>query len=408
MKYIIAILIVLIIILFYNRGDSVFNKIYLDNNGTTELDPEAKKYLINNLDTGNISASYNKSNIIPDFNNLINQWTNKNYKIIYTSGCSESNNTILNLFNKIETSSYEHSSLYNKAKQMKCRFIYPDHNGIINPDKIIKTDAELISIMHVNNEIGSINNIALLAKLAKLINPKIYFHTDMAQSFGKIPVDFTYIDSVSASAHKFNGCLGVGLLLVIPELYNKIQNKPLIHGTQNDFTRGGTINYPAIAASYIAFKNTIKNRPEKNQDLLNKKRYLINLIINDYNIGDFKEYYNKPDYYYKPGQGSEIVFLNSMNPNSLTFSIVKYGELKNHFCNIKLRNDLEEFGIIVSIGSACHANSREPSHVLTSIRAPFIIRCGIIRISMSNKTSYNDLYNFYKKFKELTNKQINE
>lgn len=425
---IILLIVLAIFITFYlylNReNDSIYqNNIYLDNNGTTQLCKLARDEYVKASDYGNASGIYAKKakSIIQQNNNLVNKWIQSKYNIIYTSGASESNNQILKAFSHTINgqkphfiiSAYEHKSSLDCAKQLEAdgqislSLVYPDSDGFIQPENIISLinpNTKLISIMHINNETGNINDIQKIAKLVKQTNSNICFHSDVVQSFGKysIPAELWQIDALSVSYHKLYGPQSIGMLIVNDETMKKLKKYPLINGEQNSGIRGGTMNTAGIAASIKALEFIQQNREQKNFELLKMKNYIINCLSQKYKIGNYQEYYNQPDTFIKDFNGTnkqEIIIMGKgatkrMSPNTLLISVVNYGPMNYHFCNIKLRDELLKHKIIVSIGSACHSENTEPSHVLKVMRAPFIIRCGIIRISLGDFNTLDEIKRF--------------
>lgn len=425
----------------WSSATDIFKQnIYLDNNGTTKICPEALETYNESIGYGNASSSYatQAKEIIKKSDDLIKFWVQSpNYNVIYTGGASESNDTIVKSIAEnrrgahVVMSSYEHSSILDCAKKLssdgsiRLTLIDPSIYGFINPQDVFNAvgmDTVLVSIMHVNNELGNVNDIQKICQAAKSKNPNVYFHTDLVQSFGKysIPLQNWGIDAASVSCHKFYGPQGVGYLIVNPNLFKEIQQHPLIYGSQNQGARGGTTNISGINSAYTALSKVIQNRSEKNNKLLTMKKYLINCLT-QYPIGDYQKYANQPDSFVvlrgstmDVSRGSttnnpknEIIFLgepdpqlSDMTPNTLLFSIVKYGPMEKHFCNVQLKKDLLDRGVIISIGSACHSESPEPSHVLYSIKAPYCIRCGVIRVSFGDYNNMCDVKKFCKKLSE--------
>lgn len=428
----VIILAIFIYLIKYKEGNiDIFKyNIYLDNNGTTMMCDSALEYYNKGTKYGNASSSYafGAKNVITESDNIIKNWIQSNFNIIYTSGATESNNTIiksltdyyLNTTGKphIILSSYEHKSSVDCAKMLEkegrinLTLVDPDMYGKVDPLKIynaITEETKLISVMHINNEIGTINNIKEICQMAKSKNPGICFHSDIVQSFGKfsIPISEWNIDAVSASYHKFYGPTGMGILAVNPVTFAKIQKYPLISGSQNNGARGGTVNISGIYGGIGAMKFFIDGRDDKNQKLFDLKKYIVEFLCSKYEIGNYQEYVNQPDSFtkHKPfgvKSNFEIIFLGNnplsqeMSPNTLLLSVIKYGPIQKHFCNIQLKRDLQHKNIIVSIGSACHSDSTSPSHVLFSIKAPFVIRCGVIRISLGDYNSASEIKKFCK------------
>lgn len=430
------ILLLAIIILAYIRNnksnDNVFtDKIYFDNNGTTIMCKDAVNFYVQSLGLGNASSSYatGAKDIMHKNDELIKKWIQSNNKIIYTSGATESNVTILkSLASNYNVphfilSSYEHVSsldcakLLEKNDQITLSLVEPNMFGYIDPAavlKLIRPNTVLVSIMHINNELGNINDIENICKMVKSVNPNIYFHTDAVQSFGKysIPMQKYAIDAISASYHKFNGPQGIGLLIINNSLLGKIKNYPLICGSQNYGIRGGTTNISGISAGHAALINTIRNREQKNAKLYNIKKYIVDKLSSMYRVQNYSLFYAKPDSFtVNSGDKNEIIFLGgdpysiNMSPNTILLSIIKIGPIQNHFCNIKFKKDLYDNGIIVSIGSACHTESKEPSHVLHAIKAPYIIRCGVVRISLGDFNTVKEAQKFCEIFRRCINLQ---
>ncbi len=187
--------------------------------------------------------------------------------ITFTSGATESNNAIIKgiAFANVDkgrhliTTSVEHSSVLESFKQLEDEFGFEvtylgvDQDGRISPDELkasLRSDTTLVSIMHVNNEIGTIMPIELCAKIIR-DNSKAYFHVDEVQAIGKIPFDLKIVDAASMSAHKINGVKGSGLMIVKP----KVKILSLITGGQQEFgRRGGTAN----AINNILFAKTLR------------------------------------------------------------------------------------------------------------------------------------------------------
>jgi cysteine desulfurase len=266
--------------------------------------------------------------------------------------------------------------------------------------------------MHANNELGTINNIYKIAEIANKNN--IPFHSDCVQTFGKYKlklVDKTYqISAISASAHKFNGPLGVGFLILEKEFVEGYRLKPIIFGTQQYGLRGGTENIPAIFGSIqalynsfyleyddvdkIQFKPIFQNaipeisntviRRQKNIHLLKLSQYFMYLMDRDMPKDKFKlEVLG-----YKEKRWEKHL------PNILLISLI--GE---NICNVKMKELLEEKNIIVSIGSACNTSSKFASHVIDAIKYNF--RKGILRISFGDHNTTKEVEYFVKQFVKI-------
>jgi cysteine desulfurase len=409
-----TLVLIILIVLFMIKSQAsmnVFTKYYyFDNNGTTPLNSDALSEMNRCMYLGNASSSYSDEakRVLEDTTKDILSWVKSpTYRVIFTSCGSESNNTIMRQPGKKVISSIEHKTSI-EADPDNTILVAPDINGIIQPAAVVSAitpDTTIISIMHSNNETGVINPIADIVKAIKVVRPDIIFHTDAVQTFGKysIPMELWGIDALSASGHKLYGPLGVGLLIISPQLADKLQ--PLIAGSQNSHLRGGTENIPAIAAFRVALKKTTQNRCAKNKKLIAMKQYLMYELTKIWPIGDVNKYYGMPDE--TISNRNEVVFIGSnalQIPNTILVAFIKGGPMEKHFCNVELKKYLHEKGFIISIGSACNT-SGPPSHVLKALQLPYIVRCGVIRISMSENNSIDECKKLINAIKDGCKKQ---
>ena len=261
--------------------------LYLDHAASTPIDPEAAQLitdlLLSETIYGNSSAIHHWSgqkahDIIETARQQIAQLLNVNTnEIIWTSGATESNNLAIkgllkNPSDHMITMSTEHKSILTPSQHFKTTYLDPEPNGLLNLNTLeahITPNTKLISIMHVNNETGIIQDIAHIAKIAQKY--QIPFHVDAVQSAGKLPLNLkkTPIDLLSLSAHKMHGPKGVGALFV------KASTQPKLHacieGYQQEFNlRAGTLSPHQIMGIGIAAKNNTHNldfHAQKAQDL---------------------------------------------------------------------------------------------------------------------------------------------
>jgi cysteine desulfurase len=432
----VAVLLILLIIflaiyVYMNKhgNTNIFEKnIYLDNNGTTQMAPEALEAYNKYAYLGNASASYahEAKNIIDKHDKHVADVLGVQYRVIHTSGASESNNTVLKALAASITrphfvlSSYEHKTSIDCVKQLvkdniiELTLVNPNMYGTITIDSIkeaIRPNTVLVSIMHINNETGNVNDISLIAAEVKKINANIIVHSDIVQSYGKYTPNLQNVDAISASYHKIYGPQGTGILALNSRVLELVKNHPLIHGEQNFGARGGTLNAAGIAASCEALTTICKNREKKNAKLFKMKKYVIDFLKEHYTIDDYINYYNKPDDFIPAGTGMKCVFMGenplskATAPNTLLIAFIKPGT-ENHFCNVKLKKDLMSRNIITSIGSTCHSASKEPSHVMYSLKAPFVIRCGVLRISLGDYNKLSDVKKMCNILKECVNQQL--
>jgi cysteine desulfurase len=253
--------------------------------------------------------------------------------------------------------------------------------------------------MSINNEIGSINNIAKIARVCHDAN--IPLHSDCVQSFGKFQLDLSDVDapdSISASFHKFHGPVGAGLLIINNTFLHGYKLEAMICGSQQFGLRGGTESMPSIVGSVRAFQIAHQKRKRKNARLWKLKHRIISQLGKEFTIGNYIDYINE-----KSHNPLELIILGPTQfvrddyetwsaPNTILLAIAK--NKGTPFCNMELREFLESHKIIIGIGSACLTSSPKASHVLDAIRAPPVIKRGVIRISMSDYTTIEEVDKF--------------
>lgn len=426
--------------------------LYFDYNGTTPPHKAVVRKQAESAWLGNPSGVYAKQAkaAVESARNSVAEWLvspnegisqfQESYKIIFNSGASEGNNHVIrsaverssngssNGSPHIVMSSVEHKTSIDCAKRMQelgvadITFVDPAADGRIDPASLgraINERTVLVSVMHYNNETGAINDIAAMAQAVQIVsslqNRHIMFHVDAVQSFGKTPIPMSDIgiDALTMSFHKIYGPAGLGVLILrdfkVPT--GKIALSSQITGAQNNGLRGGTENTAAIAAVPDTMNITMRGRSAKNARLLAYKNHVVQALSNhsSFAIGNYAQYYGQSDdydpfnglrYIVPPKERYEIVFMGPTTsnglpdpitaaPNTLYLAVVKYAPLSEHFCNIVLRDTLfEKHRVITSIGSACSADAGGGSHVLTAIKAPYIIRCGVLRISFGDPTTW--------------------
>jgi cysteine desulfurase len=427
--------------LFFTGGQNL----YFDNNGTTPPYEEVLTVMNHNAFLGNASSSYGDKarDVLLRTSNVIRKWlqlpdtiSEKDYKIIFNSGASEGNNTIIrstvdtyhNRYGRrphLIISEYEHKSSLTCVKNLQeagrinVDYISPDQEGLISAKSVtdkINDSTILVSIIMAHNEIGCINPVHSIFAAVKAIRKGILCHTDVVQAFGKYSFTVTHIDALTVSFHKMHGPTGTGILVLSPDAADFVKESPLICGAQNDGLRGGTENIMAIAGVEVALKRTFDHRRYKNCLLRGMKTYLVKQLHANYDIGLYKNYYKNAaiDGATIGRRKGEIVFLGPTNeygfpspskttPHTLLFSVVKSGK---HFCNIKLKDLLLAKGVIVSIGSACNTSSPEPSHSLFALGAPYVIRCGVIRISFGDMNNMKECKKMTKILIDAINEQL--
>ncbi len=369
------------------------NVIYADNAATTKLDNDAfeamKPYLLNNY--GNASQPYSFSRsvkkAIKEARETIARCISAEpEEIFFTSGGTESNNWVIkdNIFSNINhktiiTSEFEHHTIIRACESIE-NIGYPvvylpiTKSGIVDIEmykKIITNNTYLTSIMFANNEIGTIQPIKELCKIAH--ENGSLFHTDAVQAVGHIDIDVKNldIDMLSASAHKFNGPKGIGFLYI--KKGTSIHS--LMSGGMQEFGyRAGTENVASIVGMAVALK--------KNVDLLENSILHINRCVDAF-FDEFNKY--NIDYVIN-GKGDKI-------PGNINLSFKnKTGEGIMHLMDLK--------GVLISTGSACDSVNTRVSHVIKAINVPDEYQEGTIRISLNKDNTEEEARAIAKKLKD--------
>jgi cysteine desulfurase len=352
--------------------------IYMDNAATTKVSPEVLKemhpYLENSY--GNPSSIYSlarESKRAVDIarERVAKGLGAKSNEIYFTSGGTESDNWAIkgiafaneNKGKHIITTSIEHHAVLHTCKYLEkygfeSSYLPVKRNGIIDINelkKAIREDTILISVMFANNEIGTIQPIKEIGKIAK--EKGIYFHTDSVQAVGNIPIDVNElnIDLLSLSGHKFHGPKGIGALYIRKGV--NISN--MLHGGgQEKKMRAGTENVPGIVGLGKAIEIATKNIEKKNKDITELRDMLIDGLLDEI-----------PD-----------TILNGDKEKRLPGNVnvcFKYIEGES----ILLMLDMK--GVCASSGSACTSGSLEPSHVLLALGLKHEIAHGSLRLTLS-------------------------
>lgn len=365
---------------------SASKKIYLDYAATTPVDPAVLKFMLPYFSKkfGNSASFHQKgaqaSKVIETSRQKIAEIIGANpSEIIFTSSATESNNLALKgvaFANKsrgkhVIISSIEHDCVLNSANWLKSEGfeitkLSVDKKGFVflnDLKKAIKKDTILVSVIHANNEIGTIQDIKTIGKFLRKNN--IYFHTDAAQSFGKIPINVKdeYVDLLTASSHKIYGPLGAAFL------YKKLNVSitPLLNGGGHEKNlRSSTLNLPAIAGFAKA--------AEISEDL-RKKEVLKTTGLRDKLIKGILEKIPNT----KLNGDPKKRLPNNVN---ITFSYIE-GE--------SLLLELDMAGIYVSTGSACSSDSLAPSHVLMALGKNAEDAHGSIRFSLGRFTTDDEI-----------------
>lgn len=334
--------------------------IYFDNGATTMVFPEVRERMVQVLEEeyGNPSSMHKKGLVAEHHLKNTREIIAKSLKadpkeITFTSGGTESNNLAIigtALANQrkgkhIIASTIEHASVYNpffflEEMGFEVEFIPVDKEGILRLDLLkeaIRPDTILVSVMAVNNEIGSVMPMEEIGKVIKTANPDTLYHVDAVQAYGKMrlyPKKWN-IDMLSLSGHKIHGPKGSGALYV----RNGVKIKPILYGGNQELgLRSGTENVPAIAGLGVAAQMIYENHEERMEHLNKIKSYFLEKVM------------ELPDVTNHSGAAPHIASVSFLKVRSEV-----------------LLHALEDKGICVSAGSACSSNKPAVSGTLKGI-----------------------------------------
>ena len=360
--------------------------IYLDNAATTQVYPEVLDAMLPYFTEhyGNPSAIYSfageskkavdeaRANVAA----LINARTEDIY---FTGGGSESDNWALKataeayeskgkhiITSRIEHHAILHTCAYLEQKGYEVTYLDVDEDGKISLEeleKAIRPDTILISIMSANNEIGTIQPIKEIGKIAH--DHGVLFHTDAVQAFGHIPIDVEEmnIDMLSASGHKINGPKGIGVMYI----RKGVKIRSFIHGgAQERKRRAGTHNVPGIVGIGTAAKLAKENMEERSAKEIALRDHLIERVLKEI------------PYTRLNGHRTDRL------PNNANFCF-RFIEGESMLIL------LDQAGICGSSGSACTSGSLDPSHVLLAIGLPHEIAHGSLRLTLSAETTMEQI-----------------
>ena len=359
-------------------------EVYFDNSATTKVYNEVIDVMSDTMRNyyGNPSSAHSLGLKADDklrqsrkvFGDILNC---SEGEIIFTSGGSESNNFLLKGFIKpglhIITTKIEHPSVtevcvYLEKQGVEVTYLDVDKFGQVDLDQLsqsIRKETALVSIMHVNNEFGAIQNLEEIGKLIKEKSNRAKFHVDAVQSFCKLKIDVKKckIDLLSASGHKVHGPRGIGIAYIKKDLYPE----PLIHGGGQERTfRSGTENLAAICGFATAAKRMYENICENYQNVDSLKKYFLEKLTTIDNI-----LINSP---------LTEKFLSYIL--SVSFQGVR-GEVLIHA--------LEDKGIFVSTGSACSSKKLSYSPILALIGLNKKDAEGTIRFSFNEDNTKEEV-----------------
>ncbi len=362
-------------------------RIYLDHSATTPVDPEVAelmlKYFLEYY--GNPSSVHffgrQVKKALEEARMQVAALIGADFsEIIFTSGGTEADNlaiqgTVKARANKgkhLITTAIEHHAVLDTFKYLaksgyELTILPVDEEGLVSIDQVnnaVRPDTILISVMHANNEVGSVQPIAEIGKIAR--KNGIIFHVDAVQSLGKLPINVVKmnIDLLTISGHKIYGPKGVGALYV----RKGIKISPLIFGgSQERKVRSGTENAPGIIGFGKACELAGQRMEEENPELIRLRDKLINGILNTIDSVKF----NGP-------MGDKRL------PNNVNVSI-------NFVEGESLLLSLDMIGIAASSGSACTSGSLDPSHVLLAMGLSHEVAHGSLRFSLGRQNTEDDI-----------------
>ena len=370
--------------------------IYLDNAATTKTAPEVVQAMLPYFSEyyGNPSSIYDfagksKEAITKGREQIAEVLGAKKEEIYFTAGGSESDNWALKatyeaykskgnhiITTKIEHHAILHTCEYLEKRGAKITYVDVDENGIVKLDeleKAITPETILISVMFANNEIGSIQPIKEIGRIAK--EHGVLFHTDAVQAFCQVPinVDECNIDMLSSSGHKINGPKGIGCLYIRKGL----KLRSFVHGgAQERKRRAGTENVPGIVGYGVAAERAARTMAERTAKEIEVRDYLIKRVLDEI------------PYTRLNGHPTKRL------PNNANFSF-RFIEGES----LLIRLDMK--GICGSSGSACTSGSLDPSHVLLAIGLPHEIAHGSLRLTLNEEITKEDIDYVVDSLKEI-------
>ena len=370
--------------------------IYLDNAATTKTAPEVVEAMLPYFSEnyGNPSSVYsfaskNKDAVTEQREIIARALGAKTNEIYFTAGGTESDNWALKataeayaskgkhiITTKIEHHAILHTGEYLEGRGFEVTYLDVDENGLVRPEEVeaaIRPDTILISVMFANNEIGTIEPIKEIGRIAH--EHGVLFHTDAVQAFGQVPIDVDElgIDMLSASGHKLNGPKGIGFLYI----RKGVKIRSFIHGgAQERKRRAGTENVPGIIGLGKAVERAVATMTERSAKEIELRDYLIGRVLEEIP--------------YCRLNGDPVDRL----PNNANFSFEFIeGE------SLLIMQDMK--GICASSGSACTSGSLDPSHVLLAIGLPHEIAHGSLRLTLGEETTREDIDYVVDSLKEI-------
>lgn len=381
-------------------------EVYLDNSATTKVYPEVAELVSKIMleDYGNPSSVHMKGveaerYVVEATKHIANALKVSEREILFTSGGTESDNTALigaamanqRVGKHIITTSIEHPAILNTVKHLEemgyeIDYLGVDKYGVISLEELkskLRKDTVIVSVMHTNNEVGSLQPVEEISKIVKANNPSTLFHVDAVQGFTKAVIHPKKIgiDMLSISGHKIHGPKGIGILYI----NEKVKIKPISYGGgQQKGLRSGTLNVPGIAGIGHAVKLASSTMKDDIERLYELKKYFLDNV-----------------------SSIECAVVNGCPVNEEGAFLVE--KTAPHIMNVSfvgLRSEvmlhaLEEKGIYVSAGSACSSHSKKESSTLKSMGMDMKLMDSALRFSMSSFTTKQELDYVLDTLKEL-------
>ena len=361
-------------------------QIYLDNAATTRVYPEVAEAMLPFLteNYGNPASVYSFADTakeaVDQARRVLAEGIHARPEEIYfTGGGSESDNWALKataeaygnkgmhiITTKIEHHAILHTAEYLEKQGFEVTYVNVDESGVVRLEELeaaIRPDTILISVMAANNEIGTIQPLEEIGRIAKAHG--VLFHTDAVQAYGHISIDVEKmnIDMLSASGHKVNGPKGIGILYI----RKGVKIRSLIHGgAQERNRRAGTLNVPGIVGFGKAAELAFDKMEEREAHETALRDYLISRVMNEIpytrlNGDPVRRLPNNANFCFRFIEGESLLIL------------------------------LDQLGICASSGSACTSGALDPSHVLLAIGLPHEIAHGSLRLTLSEENTIEDI-----------------
>ena len=376
--------------------------IYLDNAATTRTAPEVVEAMLPYFSEfyGNASTVYEfggkSREAVSEAREIIAKAIGaRDNEIYFTAGGSEADNWAIKataeaykekgkhiITSKIEHHAVLHTCQWLEQNGYEVTYLDVDEFGVVKLEelkKAIRPDTILISIMFANNEIGTIEPVAEIGKIAR--EHGILFHTDAVQAFGQVPIDVDElnIDMLSSSGHKLNGPKGIGFLYI----RKGVKIRSFVHGgAQERKRRAGTENVPGIVGFGKAVELAMAGMKERTGKERELRDYLMERVMKEVP--------------YTRVNGDRLNRL----PNNVNFCF-QFVEGESLLIMLDMK------GICGSSGSACTSGSLDPSHVLLAIGLPHEIAHGSLRLTLGEDTTKEDIDYTVEAIKEIVN-QLSE